>query len=338
VARKQLGRAAALSTDLTTRADVLAMLAGLSPAPQGRLTLTSGTPVMTALTAAATTVFYTPHVGTMCPLWNGTAFVPTTFAEVSQALTDATKSPAAAVASQVYDYFAWMDGATFRVTRGPPWSAGATAGSNTARGSGVGSTALASVAGIYVNQYAVTNGPAAGFGTYLGSIATSSTGATVAFDPVSSTTGGGLCSVNLWNAYNQVTVSVYLQDTTATHTYQSNIIRPFNNSTQNAIYFVRGLNVDGIDARLRARVLLTAASGGTGTIGIGLNASNAYAAQSTPAILGPVPGGSSSLSAAYAGLPGLGVGYLMALEQGDNVNAHTFYGGAWMALTANMRF
>jgi hypothetical protein len=338
VARKQLGTAAAASTDLTTRADVLAMLASLSPPPQGRLTLAAGTPVPASAILTASTVYYTPFVGNLCPLWNGTAFAPQMFSEVSQALTDATKSPGAAVANAVYDLFGWMDGATFRVTRGPAWSAGATAGSNTTRGAGAGSTALVRVAGIYVNQYAVTNGPAAGFGTYLGSIATSSTGATIAFDPVSITTGGGLCSINIWNAYNQVTVAVYLQDTTATHTYQSNIIRPFNNSTQNAIYFVRGLNVDGIDARLKARVLLTTAQGGTGTIGIGLNASNAYASQSTPAVLGPAPGGSSSLSAAYAGLPGLGVGYLMALEQGDNVNAHTFYGGAWMGLTANMRF
>ena len=71
--------------------------------PLGRLTLATATPVMTSSQAGRTTVYYTPFAGGMCPIYNGTSFTPTTFAELSQATTDAGKSPAAVVANSVYD-------------------------------------------------------------------------------------------------------------------------------------------------------------------------------------------------------------------------------------------
>ncbi len=316
------------------------LFTGWLPPPQGRLTLTSATSVMTATVASAATVYYTPSAGNMCPVWDGAKFVPVAFAEVSQALSDATYSPSAGAASQVYDLFAWggYGTTTFRVTRGPTWAAGATAGSNVARGAGAGSTALVRVNGFLVNQYAITNGPAAGYGLYLGTIATDSSGATVTFDPVSTAAGGGLASINIWNLYNSAPVEVFLQDTTATHTYSSSTVRPFDNSTQNAIYFVRGINTDGVSVRLKSRITLTSASNGGAAVGVGLNSSTAYAAQATPAALATAPSASASVTATFAGLPGLGVGYFMALEQSDGSNAHTFYGGSWMCLAASMRY
>lgn len=310
---------------------------GVAVPPQGRLTLTTGTPMLSG-TVQSSAVIYTPHVGNLCPAWTGSTFAPTTFTEVSQALSDASKSSSAAAASQVYDVFGWMDGSTFRATRGPAWSAGATAGSNTVRGAGMGSTALVRVGGVLVNQYAIANGPAAGFGTYLGTVATDSTGAAVTFDPVSQAAGGGLCSVNLWNAYNREPVEVFLQDTTATHTYSSSAVRAFDASAQNAITFVRGQNTDGVAARLKTRITLTAATNGGAAVGIGLNSTTAFAAQATPAALATAPGASASVTGTYGGLPGLGVGTLTALEQSDGSNAHTFYGGAWMSLTASLRY
>jgi hypothetical protein len=56
--------------------------------PGGRLTLTSGVPVMTADVAAATTIYYTPYAGNSIPIYNGTVFVPYAFAELSLALND----------------------------------------------------------------------------------------------------------------------------------------------------------------------------------------------------------------------------------------------------------
>jgi putative flippase GtrA len=130
----------------------------------GRLTLTTGTPYMTANnTLAQATIYYTPATGDTCLIYDGTNMVPTTFAEYSQALSDTAKSPAATAASSLYDMFAWNDAGTFRCTRGPAWTNGTT------RSAG---TALVRVKGVLVNNAAITNGPAAQRGTYVGTIQT----------------------------------------------------------------------------------------------------------------------------------------------------------------------
>jgi len=92
--------------------------------PQGRLTLASGEPVMTADQTGKTSVFYTPHVGAHVPIYDGSAFVPTRFAERSNDLTQSSigkAGPAAAGPYQVIDAFVWNDDGTVRLTRGPKW-------------------------------------------------------------------------------------------------------------------------------------------------------------------------------------------------------------------------
>jgi hypothetical protein len=91
-------------------------------APQGRLTLTSGVPRLTSTVLAAGTIYYEPDVGDFFPLFDGSStWTMTQFTAMSQALSDATKSPAAALAHQCFDMFGWDDGGTKRVTRGPAW-------------------------------------------------------------------------------------------------------------------------------------------------------------------------------------------------------------------------
>lgn len=209
----------------------------------GRLTLASLTPILLTSVSAAATIYFTPLPGAASPtaaLWNGTAFVQTAFAELSQALSDATKSPSAAAASNVYDMFLWSDAGTLRCTRGPAWSAGATAGSNTARGSGAGSTALTRVQGIPVNAVAITNGPAAGYGTYLGTIATDSSGATVSW-----TLGNRPTRLGVWNMYNRVPVVPTINDTGTSHTPgSSGNFYTYNGSQSDIIAAVIGLVED----------------------------------------------------------------------------------------------
>ena len=77
-----------------------------------------------------------------------------------------TKSPAAATTNSNYDLFVWNDGGTYRCTRGPAWS------SDTARGTGAGTTELQLLNGILTNKNAITNGPAANKGTYVGTVRT----------------------------------------------------------------------------------------------------------------------------------------------------------------------
>ena len=127
--------------------------------PQGRLTLQAATPVMTTTQSAKTTIFYSPYIGDQIPLYNGSAMVMTTFTELSVATTDTTKNPAAIGASQVLDWFIWSDAGTLRISHGPAWT------NDTTRSAG---TALVRVNGILLNNAAITNGPAASRGTYVG--------------------------------------------------------------------------------------------------------------------------------------------------------------------------
>ncbi len=230
--------------DLTNKP---AAVASGAPQIQGRLTLTSGTPVLTSSVTGAGTVYFTPYGGSSVALWNGSAFAATSFAELSQALSDTTKSPSAAAAASVYDLFVWSDGGTIRLSRGPAWSAGATAGSSNARGSGAGSTALTRVQGVLVNAVAIANGPAAGYGTYVGTIATDAAGATVSMNFGGSAAGGSPARLGVWNAHNRRAAAAAVYDTTSSHTYNSATVRPYNNSTNNAIISVVGAVEDAVD-------------------------------------------------------------------------------------------
>lgn len=281
---------------------------GWLPNPQGRLTLTSGVPVLVSTVSGAPSVIYTPYLGNLIPVWNGAAFVPVTFAEVSQALSDTTKSPSAAVAGNVYDVFGWMDGATFRVTRGPAWSAG-TAGSNTVRGAGVGSTALTRVQGLLVNAVAITNGPAAGFGTYLGTIATDAGAATVSFNPGGIGAGGVAAVVGLWNMYNRVQAGGSVRDTTASWTYSTAATwRAPNGNAMMRVTFVCGQAENEWSAEYSGLVLPS--STGAACTGVGFNSTTTY--QGTT---GYVPSGAGiSQARGCASAVAVGLNYLSAIE------------------------
>lgn len=97
--------------------------------PHGRLTLSTGVPVPIANVSAATTVYYSPYIGSLVPIYDGANFVPTTFAELSNILTNSATGkagPAVAGAYQNIDLVVWNDSDTVRLTRLPKWSKTAT--------------------------------------------------------------------------------------------------------------------------------------------------------------------------------------------------------------------
>ncbi|MGE0024330.1 MAG: DUF2793 domain-containing protein, partial [Hyphomicrobium sp.] len=164
--------------------------------PGGRVTQQRGEPVMVTTQSAKTTIYYTPYQPRFVPLYDGTGFVPTDIGgELSQATTDTTKSPAAVASNSNYDLFVWNDGGTYRCTRGPAWSSGSS------RGTGAGTTELERVAGVLVNKIAITNGPAAQRGTYVGTVRSNGS---AQIDWIISGTGAML---GVWNAYNRVPAS-----------------------------------------------------------------------------------------------------------------------------------
>lgn len=290
-------------------------------APQGRLTLTSGTPIMTANVAGAIRLYYTPAAGNRVPIYSGTAFSLTPFAEIFCDTTDATKSPAACVPSSLYDLFVWSDGGTVRLSRGPAWSAGG--GSNTSRGAGAGSTALTMVDGILVNANAITNGPAANCGTYVGTVMTdASSQLNMVFG--GSSAGGTAAILGVWNAYNRVQVQARARDTTVSWSYTPAAIRSVNGSNNNRVTFVTGLAADSIFAEYQTNCTLNGV-GAYGIWGFAMDGANAFDRC--------VGCSDTAASNAYGWLgatgwypPQLGQHFIQATEQGNGTSAAVFSG------------
>lgn len=292
--------------------------------PQGRLTLTSGTAVPTSSVTAATTLYYTPATGRFVPIWNGSILVNTdTGGEISQATTDTTKSPAAVAANQVYDIFVWNDGGTIRATRGPPWSAG-TGGSNAVRGTGVGSTALTLLNGVLVNANAITNGPAANYGTYVGTVMSD---ASSQLDMVfgGSSAGGTAAVLGVWNAYNRVLVNARVSDSTSSWTYNSATPRAVDASNNNRVTFVTGGAVDAIQASYMDGITLPATASAFALIGFAMDSTSTFDRNTG----GATPTANINFmwpSAVGFYSPKLGQHYIQAIEQSSGTNTTTFSG------------
>lgn len=287
-------------------------LAFVAP-PQGRLTIQTLTPVITTTQSGKTVAYYTPYAGNQIPLYDGTNMVPTVFPEVAVNTTDTAKNPAAIGASKVNDWFIWNDAGALRLTHGPDWT------SDTARSAG---TALVMVNGILLNNAAITNGPAASRGTYVGT--TRSNGSSQ-LDFIYSTTASPPVAgvIGVWNMYNRVTVSMSMGDTTGSWSYALTTIRAMNADTSTArVSFVTGLQEDGIDAKFVMGI-----SNGTnssyGLIGIGLDTTSGYSGFGG---IGPsTTSNTSTVVATYAGSL-LGYHFLSANESCVTAATHTFFG------------
>lgn len=222
----------------------------------GRLTLTSETPVLTGPVVAATDVIFAQYTSNQVPVWNipVATWSLTTFGELTCTLSDATLSPAAAVANSLYDLFVWSNSGTLVLSRGPAWTNATTRLLTIARNNGV-----------LVNSIAITNGPGAGVGVYVGTIATDSGGATVTFNINPAAAAGGPTGgawLGLWNQFNRVLASFSVRDNTAGWTYGSATYRSANNSNNNRITYVSGEPEDG--AIFSYTNLVNGAQGGIG--------------------------------------------------------------------------
>jgi hypothetical protein len=304
----------------------------VTPLPEVRITLSTGVPVLPSTVTGATTIYADPYGGNQIPVWNGSTFTPTTFAELSQALSDTTLSPAAAVAGSLYDMFIWSNSGTLVVSRGTAWT------NPTTR-----AVALSRVQGLLVNTTSIANGPAAGYGVYIGTVATDPGAATVSFNPLPAAASGGPTGgawVGLWNEYGRVPLGAVIQDSKASWTWNTASWHAADASTNNRITFVAGLTEDQAVATYTVEV-------GVGSsiypiIGIGFDSSTA------------ATGGisQSASSAGYQFLTAIQVGeavqgqhYFQALEYSPGGATSTFYGtsaqgslAGVMQLSAQLRY
>lgn len=281
--------------------------------PQGRLTLVTATPVMNVtVTATASTIYYTPYVGNKIPIYDGTNMVPMTFSELSAAISDTTKSPAAIGASKVNDWFVWNDAGTLRIGHGPDWT------SDTARSAG---TALVMVNGILLNSVAITNGPDAQRGTYVGTTR-SNASSLLNWTYGALAAGGTAAFFGVWNAYNRVDVHTMVRDSTDSWTYGLTTPRASNNSTAMRISFVTGLEEDSFFFEA-VNYASGAAGSNAGQAGVGIDVTNAFS--------GIFNGGVATLvSGAFGMFSGTFFGFHFAqdCEAASTASNVTFFGDA----------
>lgn len=298
--------------------------------PQGRVTLTTATPVLTAATLAQTTVYYTPYLGNLVPIYDGTNIIPTAFAEVSQATTDATKSPAAATTNSNYDIFCWIDSGTNRCTRGPAWS------SSTSRGTGAGTTELVRVSGLLLNANNITNGPNAQRGTYVGTIRTNGS-SQVDWTPGAAASGGTAACLCIWNQYNRVTANATVTDSGVSYTTTSGV-RQARASSGNQINILVGVQEETGTFTYASRSAFSANSGTTQGIAIGYDTTSSVASIAS-GISAEVSANASGngLSRTISGTWQIPIGYhYVAALEFTSGNAETFDSASNNALTGSL--
>jgi hypothetical protein len=294
-------------------------LTNVTVVPQGRLTLVTGTPVMTSAQTAKTTIYYTTYVGALIPIYNGTAW---TLAQMSSDLSNITTNsatgnagPAAVTTNSNYDLFIWSNSGTLTLTRGPAWT------SDTARGTGAGTTQIAMQNGIWTNAVAITNGPSANQGTYVGTVRSDGS-SQINWNPTpAAAAGGGNALLSVFNAYNRVEVSAKSQDSTASWVYNTNTWRATNNSTSNRISYIDGLGEIGV----RASTSISCNPGASNS-GIGINRDSTSATPSATVSFQAnqtAPGQCIDVFIAS-----LGFHYIQAMEDNSTGSTNTFYGAS----------
>ena len=243
-------------------------LAMASTAPGGRLTLESGVPVSTTDQTAKTSIYYTPYVSNVVPLWDGYKWVPVQFTEKTLALGTLTNG-------KVYDVFGYLSSGALVLELGTVWA------SDTARATGSGGVSLQD--GRYCKG-------AAGFEDktrlLLGTFYTASTTTT------EDSAGGAVTQTGgkrfLWNAYNRVRRHMAVIDTTNSWTYDTATWRQANAAGGNKVEFVCGIGGAAVSAFLNQSA--NAIAGGYGYVGIGLNTTSGTTA---PAAIGYASSGST---------------------------------------------
>ena len=239
---------------------------GVVQPPNCRLTLSSGVPVLSSAVNSSAGVILTPYNGNAAPQWNGSAWSSAVFPEISQALSDTINSPAAAIANSLYNVYLWYKAGVATLSRGPVVTNP--------------SLSLTRVNGFLVNTLAITNGPAAGYGLYVGTIATDVSGLGVTFNPTPAAASGGPTTgvggvnngawIGLWNAFNREPIGAAAQDSKTSWNDTSTSYRAADSSNNNRITAVVGLAENSVSV-LYSDSATNTGSGAGQAIGIGIS-------------------------------------------------------------------
>ncbi len=186
---------------------------------EGRLSLTTGTPITAADVTAATTLYFTPFRGNRIELYSGAAWVTRAFSELSLSL-------AGFAADTNFDVFAFDNSGTVALET-LAWTNATTR-----------ATVLLLQEGVYVKSGATTR-------RYLGTFRTTGT---------IGQTEDSFAKRFLWNCYHRVRRGLRVRDTTSTWTYTTSTWRQANGAGGNQLAVVVGLAEVELEAAVLAHV------------------------------------------------------------------------------------
>lgn len=305
-----------LASDIT---DIQTVVQGIVSIPQGRLTLTSATPFIASNVTAGTSVYYTPYIGNLSPIWDGTQYVMRTFAELTLSLASQH------TANNLYDVFLFWNSGAVEIVTGPAWS-NSTAGS-CSRGTGAGSTELERKNGLWTNKNSITGRNGATTYTidaykalYVGTIIIDGTNG-----QISQHVGWGQSRrPGPWNCYNRCMRILLAGDSTASWTYGTLTWRQSRASAGNTLMTLCGLADEWIDVSFSQFTHTYGAN--YAMVGIGLNSTSSPSGQIARNAL-PTSGEQSlSLLATFNKTPSIGINNFYSLEFASNGTASDFYG------------
>lgn len=263
-----------------------------APVADGRLTLTSGTPVPTTNVTSAATLYYAEHIGNRIALFDGTRWQLVTFANTSHDLTGGTSGG-------LYDIFGYLSAGALAIER-LAWTDATTR-----------ATALTRQDGVFVKSGDATR-------RYLGTVRMAGAG-------VSDDTDGGAVTIPhryVFNAQNRVPRRMYTVETTSSWSYTTQTWRRMNNNTNMQCHVVQGLDIEPVE--MMAVAAMTSTS--TPSVGIGLDWSSGAPDSDGLWSFGAAGGAFGSVSVKLTKHVGVGYHTLSQLELGNT--GATFYGGA----------
>jgi hypothetical protein len=260
---------------------------------QGRLTLTSGTPVTTADVTGATSIFFSPYGGNRIALYDGTNWILLSFSEITQALGTITSG-------LPYDVFAYINAGAV-ATEILAWT------NDTTR-----ATALALQDGVLVKSGTTTR-------KYLGTFRTTST----------TTTEDSLVKRFVWNYYNRKPRIMRAFDTADTWAYSLSTIRQSNANAANQLDFVLGVAEEPANVCCRSTAASTSGADNFST-GIGYDSTTVM--QNTGQLMGRIFVQAANQKVAnYASLvhyPAVGRHIYTWLERSGTIGTITWDGDA----------
>jgi len=253
---------------------------------EGRLTISTGVSVPTSEVSSSSIVYFTPHTGSRIAL-----YVPNygwrlyTFSELSLNLSGVSTD-------KNLDIWIYDNAGTLSLAY-TEWSNDTLRATNIVRQDGV-----------YCKTGALNY-------RYLGTVRTSASGAT--------------CDTKLkrfvWNYYNRVPRPLYRTETSTYWTYTARAWRAWNNSNDNRVQFVIGVDENPIELGFIGH---SNSSGVARGLGIGLDSVSSPSSDSAWGT-DEVSGFTSHLCR-FCGFSGIGFHYLQLLEYGHATTSSNFYG------------